>query len=394
MVVLGGSWQQLEMVKAVRGLGFQVLVLDKDAHAPARLTADSFIQVDISDVASCVDIALQLTPSAVVSTGTEWAVASLAAMTEALGLPGPSVAVASTLRDKELIHGLASRTGVAMPEFECASDSIGGAAAARHLGLPVVVKPVDSSGSRGVSLVTQTDDLPAALAEAFRWSRRGRLCIERYVGGIEFGCQVIVWPAGQVLSVWAHNDELLPPPLLGPVGHSMPLCAGVAEHLVELAIAKFVTGLPYFIGALNFDFIWTPDGIVLLEVGCRFGGGCLPQMISYYDGTLVPDLLLRLSLGWTPCMVPSTPQPVAARHIGSAVGGILTKLEIPASLGITEGLLSVEYHRTRGALVPAMTNAAAAVVTIYATGCTGDEARQNLSNIARQVRIETSGRQR
>ena len=390
VLVLGGSWQQLELVRAVRRRGCRALVLDQDAHSPARLTADEFIQVDISDVESCVTIASQRDLAAVVSSGTDWAVASLAAIAEVLGLPGPSVTVASTLRDKEQIHKLARRTDVSMPEFGCVSDQVEATEVTRRLGLPVVVKPVDSGGSRGVRLVTQFECLGAALAEAFRWSRRGRLCIERYVDGIEFGCQAIVWPPGQVLALWAHNDELLPPPLLGPAGHSMPLSAGITEREVGRAVARFVSGLPPFTGALNFDFIWTPAQLVLLEVGCRFGGGCLPRLISFYDGTLVPDLLLQISLGDSPSVAPCPHRPVAARHIGSAVDGVLAGVEVPVWPGATEELLSVEYHKRIGEPVSAMVNASSAIVTIYVTSMSVGGAQKNINDIVREVKIAVS----
>jgi biotin carboxylase len=390
VVVLGGSWQQLELVKAARRRGFRALVLDQDAQALARDAADEFVQVDISDVASCVAIASQSDLAAVLSSGTDWAVASLAAIAETAGLPGPSRTVASTLRDKEQIHKLASRMDVPMPEFGCASDHVEAAEVIRRLGLPVVVKPVDGAGSRGVSLVTQSDCLSGALDEAFRWSRRGRLCIERYVSGVEFGCQAIVWPAGQISALWAHNDELLPMPLLGPVGHSMPLSARIAEHVVRSAVIQLVSGLPPFTGALNFDFIWTPAQLVFLEVGCRFGGGCLSRLISLYDGTAVPDLLLQISLGCTPSIAPSAHRPVAARHIGSAVDGVLAGVEVPARPEDTEELLSVEYHKHIGEPVSAMINASSSIITVYATGMNVDEAQKNVDDIAQKIEIEVS----
>jgi hypothetical protein len=106
-----------------------------------------------------------------------------AAVASALGLPGPSTATIETLTRESLFRQFLQRTGLQHQRYGVfRSDRIDEAAAfVVDFGVTAVIKPVDSSGSKGVSVVRESAEIEAALAYAFSESRSGEIIIEEHV---------------------------------------------------------------------------------------------------------------------------------------------------------------------------------------------------------------------
>lgn len=378
------------VIQAAHARGFQVCVMDANPCAVARPCSDEFYAVDISDVESCRLAARTISPSAVLTTGTDSSVVSVAAIAGDLGIPGLTVEQAQELSDKERIHEVAERTGVRMPRH-VSVGSVGAAVhAAGELRGPWVCKPVDRGGSRGVTVITSADSIPSAASYALAESRIGRMCLEELVEGPEFGCQVYVPAPDRVGAIWTHSDQIIAGPSPGPVGHAFPFTHPTGGPAVEDSVERLLSGIPGFVGFLNFDFIWGVDGPVLLEVGPRLGGGSLPGLLKFHTGQDPNNFVLDVALGYPRSWVSGPLMPVAARHVLSEVHGSFKGVNVPADLAAEENLLSLVVHGVVGQAVRPYLNAADAVATVYVRGDDERDAVQRALEFSSRITVEVS----
>lgn len=389
VIVLGGSWQQCPLVEVIRRRGLRSVVFDGDRNARGAEIADDFRLVDIADADACVREARSCAPRAVITTGTDWAIHSWAAIGTALDLAAPPARAAAILVDKERQAEVAESLRVPIPQSRFASTHQEVAAAADVVGFPLIVKPIDASGSRGVRRVDTRAGLQAAAREAVGESRSGRVVLQEVLTGVEFGCQVLVTPDG-VRDVWVHNDDVLPPPLMGPLGHSLPFDTPSALPRIHEIVSKMAGAFEGFSGVLNFDFFLRDAEPVFLEVSGRLGGGCLPALIKRYSGTDLHDCLLLLALDRRVELGSArVHDAVAAVHVGSPRPGLAMRIDASRAIYLP-GVTDVEIHLTNGSPVRAYRNAGDAVATVFTCGVDADCARGIAQQASALVRVEVT----
>lgn len=180
VVILGGADVQAEAVQCARALGKEVHVLAAECGDAAREAATTVVRLDLTDVDAVAAHAERIGAQAVVSVGSDLAMPVVAAVSERLGLRSPvRPRTAFLCHHKSEVRRL----------LHSAPGAVAHAEARRGDGLtmppPVIVKPDDGQGQRGLSLVTDEEGFPAALTHALAHSRTGQALVEEYVPGPE-----------------------------------------------------------------------------------------------------------------------------------------------------------------------------------------------------------------
>ena len=186
-----GRWQIAGILSAQHA-GIKVLALDGDAAAPGLSVADQSMVGDIRNPQAVVDAVanngLQL--AGAISFAAEVGMRAVGALRDRFALPGPGLDVLGTLCDKAAQRKLWQEAGLANPRFWHAVDnSKQGHAAIADAGEPVIVKPIDSAGSRGITRLAADAGEPeqaAALERAFAASPSGRVIVESILPGREY----------------------------------------------------------------------------------------------------------------------------------------------------------------------------------------------------------------
>src|SRR5699024_1478745 len=102
-------------------------------------------------------------------------------VSEQLGLPGNSYASVEILSEKDKFRSFLAEHGFNAPQHMSVQDGQVDDKALAKLRFPVIVKPTDSSGSKGVSKVTKLEDIESAVGYALDFSRNKRLIIEEFI---------------------------------------------------------------------------------------------------------------------------------------------------------------------------------------------------------------------
>jgi biotin carboxylase len=293
LVLLGGADGAFPTIQAAHRLGLSVICVDMRAEAPAARVSDEFLHLSTADVPAIVtaladrdDIRGVISPASDVNIPHQRAIAA------ALGLPcAVTLGAVSVSTDKAYFHDLCATLDIETPR------SVSGTAEAvlgrvDDLRWPLVVKPVDLGGGRGIVRCTARDELVDAVLAASDWSPSGRVIVEEFVAGRDCGAEAFVID-GEVVMTGVSERILGAPPGLVTVGHSMRPDDPAIEPLAD-RVATICEALGYRTGPVNLDLIEKPSGeIVIIEMGTRLGGNGIGELLGMMHGVDSTELAVR-----------------------------------------------------------------------------------------------------
>ena len=203
----GGTSAGRSPRRATRGL--RVVAVDRNADAPGLALADAAEVVDFADVDAVERVARQHAVDGALTVSADRAVPVVAAVTERLGLPSIGTAVAHRMTHKLAMRRTLAEEGIPQPAFAAVRSLAEGRAALEAVGLPAVLKPVDSGGQRGVFRIDSPGDLESNLHVALVESPAREAILEGFVDGIEMNGIVIARDGDARLVTL--SDRLRPP---------------------------------------------------------------------------------------------------------------------------------------------------------------------------------------
>ncbi|HEX5798648.1 MAG TPA: hypothetical protein VFY02_00945, partial [Gaiellaceae bacterium] len=209
VLFVGAGRHQRRAILRVRELGGRVVAVDRNPDAPGLAEADVAEPVDFTDVAGVTEVARRHEVDGVLTVSADRAVPVVAAVAEALGLPGIGTHTAHLMTHKIAMRRTLADAGVPQPRFAAARDLASARAAVDAVGLPAVLKPADSGGQRGIFYIDSPDDVDAHLHAAFAESPTGEAILEGFHDGLELNGIVIARDGEAVLLTL--SDRLRPP---------------------------------------------------------------------------------------------------------------------------------------------------------------------------------------
>lgn len=184
-LIIGGSRWQTDLIRCAADLGLLTIVTDISEHAPGRLLADEFIQIDTNDGEGLLEIARQKKVSIVLTDQSDRIVPVAAYLNEQLQLPGILPDTARVFTDKYAMRKALADSGVRMPHYAEVATVQEALQAAREWGYPSILKPKNSQASLGVFKVADERELRGHFAASINESRDGRILVEEFIDGTE-----------------------------------------------------------------------------------------------------------------------------------------------------------------------------------------------------------------
>lgn len=288
ILMLGGSAQQVPAIQVAKDMGYYTVLIDYLPDNPGQFVADKWYQESTTDIEAVYRIAKEEGVSGILPYASDPAALPSAIVAEKLGLPtNPSKSV-EILGVKHKFREFLSKNGFACPATftfsptDAPEDII---ARSSSLNFPIVIKPTDSSGSKGVSFLDSTDEIEEAVRHANEYSRNKILIAEEFIvrgfpdviGGdifVENG-KVILF--GDMACLRDDGGKSLI-----PIGEKKPngLNSNQIRNL-RAELQRLVTLLDIKGGELNIEvLIDKDDNIHFLEVGPRAGGNMIPIQLS------------------------------------------------------------------------------------------------------------------
>ena len=191
VLFVGAGRHQRRAILRAKELGLRVVAVDRNPEAPGLQVADVGEAVDFTDVAAVTEVARRHGVDGVLTVSADRAVPVVAAVAEALGLPGIGTETAHLMTHKIAMRRTLADAGVPQPRFAGARDMQSARAALDAVGVPAVLKPADSGGQRGIFYVESEDELDAHLHAALAESPTDEAIVESFHDGLELNGIVI-----------------------------------------------------------------------------------------------------------------------------------------------------------------------------------------------------------
>jgi len=290
VLFLGAAHFQIPAIEYARQAGYYVLTCDTRPDSPGHRLAHEAHNVSTVDQMGILEVARSRSIDGILSFGSDVSALTAAVVARDLGLPGACAETVEILTRKSLFRQFLSNNGLQQQRYGVfRRDNVEAAASfARHFGVSAVIKPVDSSGSKGVSVVHGAADIDAALAYAFSESRSGEVIIEEYIG--KSGMQVCgdgYMDQAKLAFIelgdghFHDNDGLL-----APFAETFPSTHFKASlDLLTRKVESILVAAGYRKGPFNLDAIITCDGEpFIIEIGPRSGGNFIPTAIRHQTG--------------------------------------------------------------------------------------------------------------
>lgn len=324
LLIIGASILQLPAIKRAKELGFYVGVIDYDPNAIGIPYADTYFNVSTIDIDGVVQTAKTFKPDGIMTLATDMPMRSIAAACEALGLPGISLDTAIKATDKgEMIKAFAAH-GVAHPWYFILSAPEDLDAVLDKISFPCISKPTDNSGSRGVMLIHDKEELRDAIAYSSANGRSGGVIIEEYMQGQEVSVEIIALDGEpHVLNV---TDKLTTgAPHFVEMGHNQPsmLAACDLEKIRDLA-CRAVKAIGIQNGPAHVEIMLTENGPKLVELGARMGGDCITtHLVPLSTGIDMIEATIRIACGEKPDIHQKFNKGSAIRYFNPPCGKIV-----------------------------------------------------------------------
>ena len=299
ILLLGGSAQQIVAIKTAQKLGYYVVLCDYLTDNPGQYEADKFYLVSTTDKEAVLNVALKECVDGVLAYASDPAAPTAAYVAERMGLPTNPYESVMTLCNKDLFRKFLRDNGFSAP---MAGGYGNNNVDTSLFSLPVIIKPVDSSGSKGATVLHSWGGLNEAVDYAFSFSRSHRIIIEEFIekkheyliGGDIFvnDGKIILWGL-----LNCHRDSSVNP--LVPVGKSYPLLLEEAnKKAVQDTLQSMVDKLGIRFGSVNVELVVDKNNKVWpIDIGPRAGGNMIPDLLSMIFGVDIVEMAILTAMG-------------------------------------------------------------------------------------------------
>ena len=302
LMLLGGLRYLLPVIEAAHKLGIYVITCDYLPDNIAHKYSDEYHNVSIIDKDAVLALARKLEIDGIMSFAVDPGVVTAAYVQEKMGLPGNPYESVCILQNKDRFRNFLTQHGFNVPKAKGFSSIAEALAEAYWYPWPVIVKPTDSAGSKGVTKVEHLEDLEPALKVAFEHSLSGRVIVEEFIEkqgcSSDTDCFSIDGELKFVSFSAQRFDESAPNPYT-PSAYSWPSTfTKEQEEYLTSEIQRLLTLLGMRTSIYNIETrVGTNGKPYIMEVSPRGGGNRLAEMIRFATGVDLITNAVRAAVG-------------------------------------------------------------------------------------------------
>jgi len=296
ILILGAGIFQLPGIRKAVDLGYHVITLDYLPDNIGHKFSHKSFNCSTTDKGGVLQIAEKLSVDGICTFSSDVASPTVGYVCDKLGLPGISYKIANIMTNKHLFRSFMRDSNLFFSKFVFGKDLKKLESKIRELVFPILFKPDDSSGSRGITKLNTFNSHAAhgAFKKAQKFSHSGIVCVEEFIDGIEIGGDgfLIDGHFTFVAITQKYLDGFV------VTGHRLPgSISEIDKRRVILALEECCHTMGYLNGPLNFDVFVEKNHITIIEISARNGGNGIPSIIEHTFGVDVEAATLKYALG-------------------------------------------------------------------------------------------------
>jgi biotin carboxylase len=335
VLFLGAAYAQVPIIQEAKNRGWYIITCDYLPDNPGHKLANEYYNISTTDFQGVLDLAKKVNPDFVIAYASDPAAPTAAYVSEQLGLPGNSYKSVQLLSEKDLFRKFLSDNGFNTPKSVSILDE-NDFEKVTSLSFPIIIKPTDSSGSKGITRVDFSSEIKAAVEYALSFSRNKRAIAEEYIdnslGDIHGDGFVVDGKlAFSYLGDHIYNTKSN---IYNPCGTTWPSKINdKAISQLEQEINRLIHLTGFSNGPINIEARINNDGkTYIMEIGPRSGGHFVPQAIKYGTGFNMVNAILDSYIS-SKIIVPKKNNQTSAYYaLHSDEEGVLKSIEIKKEL--------------------------------------------------------------
>ena len=304
LLILAGASSQIPVIKYAKQKGYYVITADYLPDNLGHKFADEYVDVSTIDKEKVLQVAIDKKIDGILAYATDPAAPTAAYVSTKLNLPGNDYEVVKTMQRKDLFRTFLSKYDFPIPEFGSFieyAEAYNFTEKILLTGRKAIIKPTDSSGSKGVSIINKLGEFENKFKYSQEYSMSGFVIVEEFIERagnhmdgdcfVDNGKIVFCCFGNQLKDDSCFSDV--------PCAHSFPYIA--PEYIKTKAsklIQNIITKIGFNSGGINFEFIYDKnDTVYIIDIGPRNGGNLVPEGIMYYTGVRLMALAVEAALG-------------------------------------------------------------------------------------------------
>ena len=301
ILFLGASHAQIPPIKYAKKMGYHTISCDQNKKSPGFSYCDQSYVISTTNKKRILKLSKKLKINGIVPYISDAASPTASYVSKKLNLIGLPIKAVNTLVNKKLFREFLKRNSFNYPEFKTFGDIKKINKFIDKIGYPFFIKPIDSSGSKGVTKVKKKSLIKKAVLEALNYSPKKRFIIEKIIvrKSYQIAGDGFVMNKKLVFRCW--GDEHFNEKLNGliTIGPSFPSVHQEEKfRKVHKETQRIIDLLGITNGVLNFDFIFDKnDNLFFLEIAPRNGGGLLAELIQKSTNVDLIKYTVDIALG-------------------------------------------------------------------------------------------------
>ena len=297
VVIIGANDFQNPLILKAKELGYETHVFAWKDGSIGEKTADYFYPISIVEKDKILEECKKIKPQAIASIGSDLASITVNYVANALSLPCNDPKNSLQCTNKYEMRKVFLENGVDVPKFAKLGET--DKVDLENFEFPVIVKPTDRSGSRGIFLCKNVEEVEKAIPISAELSFEKKAIVEEYITGNEYSCEGITQNGEHHIITFTKKYTTGAPHFI-ETGHVEPsdLTEAQKEKATEI-IKKALTALQVKNSDSHAEFKVDENGkIKIIEIGARMGGDCIgSHLVRISTGYDFVKMTLDVALG-------------------------------------------------------------------------------------------------
>ena len=297
LLLAGGGYADIPLIRAAQNLGYYVVTTGNRPEELGHKVSDEYRPADFSDPEAMLGLARDIGIEAICPCCNDFSAISSAYVAEQLGLPGHDPYETSQLiHHKDSYRKFAMDNDIPTPfakgfeDLETALSSIG------DFRFPLIIKPVDLTGGKGITKVADQLEVKIALEDAFAISKLGRVVVEEFVEGSRHGFSAYLRD-GKVVFYFTDNEHYY-------LNQFMVSAASTPTTVNESAVEELIVQSEIIAGILSLktgifhvQFVLRNGKPVIIEICRRPPGDLYIKLVEHATGVDYSTWIVKASCG-------------------------------------------------------------------------------------------------
>ncbi len=398
LLIIGAGIEQIQAYTEAKKLGLHVIGTDINPNAPAFKHADDQIIASTRDPMDTIYKAKQYHDKKKINgvmTVANDVPLTVSKVADALNLPSVPIKLAEIFSDKYKMKKFFEQKNIRTPDCRLAYSKDDVMKALREWSYPIIIKPTDGRGSRGVILIRDENDLDY-YDHSLSTSEKDYLLVEKYINGKQFSSESLIYDGVCYTAAISERnyDQLdnLRPFVIENGGVIPANISKNDEELINKTLEDLASKIGLRNGTIKGDIVMSEDGPSIIEIALRLSGGYLAtEQIPRSRGINLVKQVIKLALGETlqkDEIIPKNICSIGIRYFFPEPGKI-TAIEGYHELEEYDWITKKGLFLDVGEVVPFPENHTVRAGFLHAIGDTIEEAEARAIKASNLVKIRT-----